>query len=172
MIQVGQQVPNFTVPALVGNDEKSISLSDYQGKWVVLFFYPADFTFICPTEVTEFSKRIQEFRALGAVVLGGSTDSIHAHRVWLKEIGELQFPLFADQTHELSRLFGVLLEDQGIDLRGTFIIDPDRKVRSIGVNDLNIGRSVSEIIRLLEALGSGEDCPVDWRPTGRPPGAR
>src|SRR5438045_1803127 len=110
---VGKKAPDFTAEAVVGDGEfKKVSLSDYQGKWVVLFFYPADFTFICPTEVTEFSRKIQEFKNLNAVVLGGSTDSVHAHRVWLKEIGELQFPLFADQTHELSRLFGVLLENQ------------------------------------------------------------
>jgi peroxiredoxin 2/4 len=164
MIQVGQKIPEFTVPAVVGSELKNISLSDYQGKWVVLFFYPADFTFVCPTEITEFSRRTKEFRELGGVVLGGSTDSVYSHRSWLKELGPLEFPLFSDPTHALSRMLGVLIEDQGVALRASFIIDGNGVLRSMSVNDLNIGRSVTELLRTLEALRTGERCPAEWKP--------
>jgi alkyl hydroperoxide reductase subunit AhpC len=164
MIQVGKQVPNFTVKTVLGTEQKTVSLSDYAGKWVVLFFYPADFTFICPTEITEFSKRLKAFREKNAVVLGGSTDSVHAHMAWLPQLGKLEFPLFSDQTQALSRMFGVLVEEEGVALRATFIIDDRGVLRSSYVNDLNIGRSVNEILRTLEALQTGDFCPVEWSP--------
>jgi alkyl hydroperoxide reductase subunit AhpC len=163
-INIGQNAPEFTLQGVVGTNFKEIHLHDYKGKWVVLFFYPLDFTFICPTEITEFSKRDSEFKALNAQVLGVSVDSIHSHRAWLKELGNLNYPLLSDITKEISRKYGVLLEDKGITLRGTFIIDPEGKVRYQLVHDLGIGRSVEEILRVLNALQTGELCPVEWKP--------
>jgi len=163
-IRVGQPAPDFKTQALVGNDVRDISLSDYRGKWVVLFFYPLDFTFVCPTEVTEFSKRHSDFTALNTVVIGGSTDSVFSHKAWTKEIGELAYPLFSDLTREISRSYGTLIEEKGFALRGTFIIDPEGKLRWAMIHDTGIGRNVDEILRSLQALQTGELCPVNWKP--------
>ncbi len=163
---VGRQAPPFSVETIIGPEAefKTASLNEYRGKWLVLFFYPLDFTFICPTEITAFSKRYAEFEKLNATVLGGSTDSVHAHKAWLKELGALNFPLFSDSTRSMSRDYGVLIEVQGIALRGTFIIDPEGTLRYALYHDLGVGRSVSETLRVLEALQTGERCPVDWKP--------
>ncbi len=162
MVQVSRPAPNFTLAGVGGNEFKEYSLSDYRDKWVVLFFYPLDFTFICPTEITEFSKRYDEFAKLNAQVLGVSTDSVHAHKAWLKELGELRYPLLSDITHQVSHNYGVLLEEKGIALRGTFIIDQDGILRYALYHDLGVGRSVKEILRVLRALQTGELCPVEW----------
>jgi peroxiredoxin (alkyl hydroperoxide reductase subunit C) len=162
MVQVGQEAPGFELEALTGDQFIRVKLSDQRGKWVVLFFWPLDFTFVCPTEVTAFSKRIDEFKELGAVVLGGSTDSKYTHLAWTEKIGKINYPMLADMTRELCREYGVLIEDQGIALRGLFIIDPDGVLRYQVVHDLNIGRNVDEVLRVLKALQTGELCPVDW----------
>jgi alkyl hydroperoxide reductase subunit AhpC len=163
--RVGHRAPDFTVTAVVNGDFKDVSLADSRGKWTVLFFYPLDFTFICPTEITEFSKRIDEFKELNSVVLGCSTDSHHSHKAWIKNgLGEVKYPLLADITREVSRQYGVLMEDKGFALRGTFIIDPEGKLRYAQMNDTGVGRSVSEVIRTLAALQTGELCPVEWKP--------
>lgn len=163
--RVGQPAPQFHVEAVKPSGEfTDVSLSDYKSKWLVLFFYPLDFTFVCPTEITGFSKRINEFEALGARVLGGSTDSVHSHKAWLKELGDLAYPLFSDLTRAMSRDYGVLLEDKGIALRGTFIIDEEGVLRYALYHDLGVGRSVSETLRVLKALQTGELCPVEWNP--------
>jgi len=167
MVQVGQQAPEFELEGVKGGEFVTVRLSDYRGKWVVLFFWPLDFTFICPTEVTEFSKRHHEFEALNAVVLGASTDSKYSHMAWTEKIGPTTFPLLADITKEVSRNYGVLIEGQGIALRGTFIIDPQGKIRYQLVHDLNVGRNVDEVLRVLKALQTGELCPVGWTP-GQP----
>ncbi len=168
MAQVARPAPHFTCEAVVGEGEfKTIKLSDYEGKWVVLFFYPLDFTFVCPTEITEFSRRDSEFEALNTKVLGGSTDSVHSHRAWLKELGTLNYPLFSDITRSMSRDYGVLLPDQGIALRGTFIIDPEGILRYALYHDLGVGRSVNETLRVLKALQTGELCPVGWEEGGK-----
>jgi len=165
--QVGRSAPTFDVEtAITGGGFSRAKLSDYKGKWLVLFFYPLDFTFVCPTEITEFSKRSNEFKALDAEVLGGSTDSVHSHKAWLKELGDLNFPLFSDMSHDMSWDYGVLLPDDGITLRGTFIIDPDGILRYALYHDLGVGRSVSETLRVLEALQTGELCPVGWEKGG------
>jgi len=156
--------PDFKMPALVGSEFKDVALADYRGKWVVLFFYPLDFTFVCPTEVTEISRRFEEFSSMNAVVLGGSTDSVYSHKAWVKEIGDINYPLFSDLTRDTCRRYGVLIEEKGIALRGTFIIDPEGKLRWACVHDTGIGRSVDEIIRSLQALQTGELCPVNWKP--------
>ncbi|MCC6810118.1 MAG: peroxiredoxin [Deltaproteobacteria bacterium] len=163
--RVGHRAPDFTTTAVVNGDFKEVSLADSRGKWTVLFFYPLDFTFICPTEITEFSKRIDEFKELNAVVLGCSTDSHHSHKAWIKNgLGEIKYPLLADMTREVSRQYGVLMEEKGFSLRGTFIIDPEGKLRMSQINDTGVGRSVGEVIRTLAALQTGELCPVEWKP--------
>lgn len=162
MIQVGQPAPQFTAEAVSGDQFVKVNLSDYAGKWVVLFFWPLDFTFVCPTEVTAFSKRLNEFKALGAEVVGASIDSKFTHLAWKEKIGDIGYPMVSDITKEISSLYEVLRESDGVALRGLFIIDPDGMVRYEVVHDLSIGRNVDEVLRVLKALQTGELCPVDW----------
>ncbi len=163
--QVGKPAPEFDVEAVVkGGDFKNIKLQDQKGKWVVLFFYPLDFTFICPTEITEFSSKHEAFEKLDSVVFGCSTDSVHSHKAWLKELGELNYPLLSDNNHSMSIDYGVLIENQGIALRGTFIIDPEGILRYALYHDLGVGRSTDEVLRVLGALQTGELCPASWAP--------
>ncbi|MBM3329741.1 MAG: peroxiredoxin [Calditrichaeota bacterium] len=166
MLQVGTKAPDFTLEAVMPDGSfKPVQLTDYRGKWVILFFYPLDFTFVCPTEITGFAKRLSEFRALSAEVLGGSVDSTYSHLAWIRsDLGDLGYPLFSDPTHLVSRQYGVLLEEKGHTLRGTFIIDPDGVIRYHLVHDNNVGRSVDETLRVLSALQTGERCPVEWKP--------
>jgi alkyl hydroperoxide reductase subunit AhpC len=146
------------------------SLSDYAGKWLVLFFYPLDFTFVCPTEITAISDAYDEFVKLGADVLGVSTDSVYSHRAWLNTpreqngIAGVRFPLASDMTKGVSRSYGVLLEKDGIALRGLFIVDPQGVLQYSVINNLNVGRSVDETLRVLAALQTGERCPINWKP--------
>lgn len=161
---IKKQAPDFALEGVMADKFSKYHLTDYTGKWLVLFFYPLDFTFICPTEITGFSKRLSEFKKLGAEVVGVSTDSVHSHKAWLKELGELGFPLLADMTHNVSRAYGVLQEDEGTAVRGTFIIDPDGFVRYALYHDNGVGRSVDECLRVLNALQTGELCPVEWKP--------
>jgi len=160
---VREMAPEFTLEGVHKGKFKSYSLKKYRGKWVVLFFYPLDFTFICPTEITEFSKNYEKFKALKAEVFGASTDSKFSHLAWIeRDLKGLKYPLLSDNNHEVSRRYGVLLEDEGIAVRGLFIIDPEGKLRYKVVHDLSVGRNVSEILRVLEALQTGELCPVNW----------
>jgi len=165
MLQVGKPAPDFKMEG-VGDDGvfKHYELQQCKGKWVVLFFYPLDFTFICPTEITGFSKATSEFEKLNAKVLGVSTDSAHSHKAWLKELGKLGFPLLSDMSHKASRDYGVLIEEKGHTVRGTFIIDPDGVLQYALTHDNGIGRSIKETLRVLAALQQGELCPVDWAP--------
>lgn len=162
MVQVGQAAPDFELEANIGGEFNNVKLSDYRGKWVVLFFWPLDFTFVCPTEVTAFSRRIEDFKALGAEVLGASIDSKFTHLAWTEQIGPINYPMLSDITKTVSREYGVLIEEQGIALRGLFVIDPEGVLRYEVVHDLNIGRNVDEVIRVIKALQTGELCPVDW----------
>jgi alkyl hydroperoxide reductase subunit AhpC len=166
MVTVLEKAPDFTAPAATGRGEfVEVSLAGLRGKWVVLFFYPLDFTFVCPTEILEFSKRAREFEGLGAQVLGCSVDSHHSHKAWIENgLGELRIPLVADITKRIARDYGALLEDKGFATRATFIIDPDGIVQYACHHNPSVGRSVSETLRVLEALQTGENCPVDWRP--------
>jgi peroxiredoxin 2/4 len=164
MIQVGQQAPDFTLEGVSDGDFTSATLSEYRGKWVVLFFWPLDFTFICPTEILEFSGRGKEFEDLDAVILGASTDSKYAHKAWTERLGKINFKMLSDINKEVSQQYGILIEGQGIALRGTFIIDPHGKIRYQLVHDLSVGRSVDEVLRVLNALQTGELCPVGWQP--------
>jgi alkyl hydroperoxide reductase subunit AhpC len=169
---VGKNAPDFKMSAVLGNGETfcDISLGDYRGKWLVLFFYPLDFTFVCPTELTSLSQRHNEFRDLNADILGVSTDSIHSHKAWINSptenngLGELNYPLASDNLHEVSKDYGIYLEDEGVSLRGLFIIDPEGILKYQVVHDNNIGRSVDETLRVLQALQSGGLCPVNWKP--------
>lgn len=163
---IGKKAPEVAVQALMPNGEfRELRLSDYQGKWIVLFFYPLDFTFICPTEIRGFNQKIGEFHQLGAEVLGASTDSVFSHKAWVNNgLGPVHFPLIGDTGHQLARAFGVLKEDQGIAFRGTFIIDPNGTIVSYHVNDLNVGRSAEETLRTLQAFQTGDLTPCDWRP--------
>ncbi len=164
MIQIGKPAPEFKAQAVVDGKVKEVSLKDYRGKWVVLFFYPLDFTFVCPTEIQGFNTKFNEFKKLNAVVLGASVDSVYSHLDWLKDLGKLSFPLVSDLTKTISRDYGILMEDKGISFRGAFIIDPDGILRSYVVNDLAVGRNVDEILRTLQAFQTGDLCPVGWKP--------
>lgn len=164
-IQVGQPAPDFKLQALVGNEIKDVKLSDYRGKWVALFFYPLDFTAVCPTEITAFSDQYEEFEKLNCVVLAASVDSVYSHESWTKHgLGAIRFPLLSDITKETSRTYGVLLDGKGFALRGLFLIDPEGKIRYQVVHDTGIGRSVEETLRVLSALQTGERCPANWKP--------
>ena len=163
-IQVGRPAPEFTVDTVFKGQDSRVSLVDMKGKWVVLFFYPLDFTFVCPTEIVEMSEKMPEFEKLNAVVLGGSTDSVYSHKAWMKDLGELNYPLFSDMNREMSRNYGILIEEKGHSLRGTFIIDPEGMLRYHLVHDLTVGRSADETLRVLQSLQTGELCPANWKP--------
>ena len=173
--QVQKPAPEFTANAVVNEAFGPVSLSDYRGKYVVLFFYPLNFTFVCPTEIIAFSDRIDDFHKRGAEVIGVSTDSEFSHLAWIQMkrvaggLGGLKYPLVADLSHQISRDYGVLL-DSGIALRGLLLIDKEGTVRHITINDLPLGRSVDEALRVLDALQHfekhGEVCPADWKPGG------
>jgi peroxiredoxin 2/4 len=173
--KVGQKAPDFTMPTTKNMEDldQVTKLSDYQGKWLVLFFYPLDFTFVCPTEIRGFNSRLEEFRKAGGEILGVSVDSVYSHRAWVRTsqsdggLGGLNYPLASDITKQVSRDYGVLIEEQGIALRGLFIIDPEGILRYQVVSDLNIGRSVDETLRVLQALQTGGLCPIDWHPGER-----
>ncbi|AMA74375.1 peroxiredoxin [Aneurinibacillus thermoaerophilus] len=169
---VGKKAPTFTMETVLGNGEDfgKVSLEDYRGKWLVLFFYPMDFTFVCPTEITALSDAYEQFAELDADILGVSTDSVYTHRAWINTpreqngLGKLNFPLAADLTHKVSHDYGVLVEEQGVAQRGLFIIDPEGELKYQVVTDDNVGRSVDETLRVLQALQAGGLCPANWKP--------
>jgi len=172
--RIGKEAPDFEAESVVNGEFQKVKLSDYRGKYVVFFFYPLDFTFVCPTEIIAFSDRADEFRKIGAEVIGASVDSHFTHLAWIKTprkeggLGKMNIPLVSDLTKDISRNYGVLLEDQGITLRGLFIIDPNGIVRQITINDLPVGRDVDETLRLVQAFQfvdkNGEVCPAGWKP--------
>ncbi|HMR01258.1 MAG TPA: peroxiredoxin [Candidatus Gracilibacteria bacterium] len=162
-LQVGKPAPKFALEALVDGEFKHISSEDYKDKWIVLFFYPMDFTFVCPTEVVEFSDRAKDFEELNAQIVGCSIDSVYSHKAWMKELGQLNYPLMSDMTRSLSNEFGILVEEKGIALRGLYIIDPKGILRYQVVHDLSVGRSADECLRVLRALQSGKLCKANWK---------
>jgi peroxiredoxin 2/4 len=164
MVVVGVKAPDFTLRGVYQGSIGEYSLKSYPGKWLVLFFYPADFTFICPTEVTGFSERAAEFRAQEAEILGISVDTLETHRAWIEELGGVSYPLLSDEEKRVSRAYGVLEEKEGVSLRATFIINPAREVGYSMVSHMNVGRSVEETLRVLTALRTGRLCPAEWRP--------
>lgn len=170
MIHVGQPAPSFEhVTAYQKGHEgfRRVSLADYRGKWVVFFFYPRDFTFICPTEIEGFGKREEEFRKAGAEILGASTDSEWSHKAWFTTDVRLQsvaYPILADTNHSTAKAYDVYNEENGLAERGLFIVDPDGTVKYALVSAGSVGRSVDETLRVLKALQSGELCPINWKP--------
>jgi peroxiredoxin 2/4 len=170
--KVGHKAPDFDMPSTADIEklDKNVRLSDYAGKWLVLLFYPLDFTFVCPTELTAFSDRYEDFEGIGAEVIGVSTDSVFSHRAWLQTprdksgVEGLRYPLASDITKQVSADYGVLIEEKGVALRGLFVIDPEGVLRYAVVHDLNVGRSADETLRVIQALQTGGLCQADWRP--------
>ncbi len=167
-ISIGQRVPDTRVEFWQrgATAVQELSLRDYKGKWLVLFFYVRDFSYICPTELSAFAKLREEFEREDTSIVAASTDSYFSHEAWFGQDEQLEgvtFPVIADTSHKLTEEFGILV-DNGSALRGTFIIDPDGMVRHMGINDLDVGRNVDETLRILRALQSGELCPVGWHP--------
>lgn len=164
--QVGRKVPEFTGQALMPDGSfKDIKLSDYKGKWVVVFFYPLDFTFVCPTEIRSFNDHYKTFQDAKAEVIAVSTDSVFSHKAWTEHgLGKVQFPMLADTAHQVSKVFNVLVPEKGISLRGTFIIDQNGVLQSSVVNALSVGRSVEETVRTLQAIQTGELTGCGWKP--------
>lgn len=169
---VTQKAPDFKGTAVVNKEFKDISLADYKGKWVVLFFYPLDFTFVCPTEITAFSDRVEDFKKLNTEIIGCSVDSKFSHLQWINTdrkqggLGDLKYPLLADMTKSISRDYGVLMENVGHTLRGLFLISPDGVVKYGVVHDNAVGRNVDETLRVIQAFQhnaeTGEVCPANW----------
>ena len=170
--KVGQPAPSFDMPSTKNLEKlnENVQLDDYKGRWLVLLFYPLDFTFVCPTELTAFSDRYEDFEGIGAAVIGISTDSVHSHRAWLKTprdkggVEGLRYPLASDITKAVARDYGVLIEDKGVALRGLFVIDPEGTLRYSVIHDLNVGRSADETLRVIQALQTGGLCPAEWTP--------
>jgi len=171
--QIGKPAPPFKTTALIGKSFKEVSLDDYKGKYVILFFYPADFTFVCPTEIISFSDRVEEFRKINCEVLGVSGDTHFTHLAWSNVdrkaggIGQINYPLLGDVSHKIASDYGVHT-DSGLSFRGLFIIDNKGILRQITINDFPVGRSVDETLRLVQAFQfvekHGEVCPAGWKP--------
>ena len=164
--EVGSLAPHFTLDAVVNQEFKKISLSDYLGKWVVLFFYPGDFTFVCPTEIKGFNKSLAEFSAANTQVLAASVDSKFSHLAWIKSgaLDKLEYPLLSDFNKQTARAYGVLDMETGSARRGLFIIDPSGVIQYRVVHSDKVGRSVAETLRVLQALQTEELCPINWKP--------
>jgi peroxiredoxin (alkyl hydroperoxide reductase subunit C) len=171
MLTVGENFPQFEVTATVDTDLKkafeTINNQSFPGKWKVYFFWPKDFTFVCPTEIAAFGKLNKEFEARNAQLLGGSTDSEFVHLAWREhhpQLNKLPFPMLADIKRDLSEQLGILDIKAGVCLRATFIVDPEGKIRFVSVNDLPVGRNPQEVLRVLDALQTGELTPCSWQP--------
>jgi len=169
MLTVGDRFPAFSLNSVVSlepNSEfKTLTQESYPGKWLVVFFWPMDFTFVCPTEIAEFGKKNADFKERDAQVLGGSVDTHFVHLAWRNnhaDLKNLPFPMLADTKRELSTALGILHKD-GIPLRATFIVDPEGVIRFASVNDLSVGRNVDEVVRVLDALQTDELCPCNWK---------
>jgi NADH-dependent peroxiredoxin subunit C len=175
MIRINAPAPDFGGKAYHGDELTKINLSDYRGRWVVLFFYPGDFTFVCPTELGDLADKHDEIRALGAEVVAVSTDSEYVHKAWhdtSETIKKIRYPMLSDKAGRIARDYGVYIEEEGVALRGTFIIDPDGVLKAYEVHDNSVGRSSSELIRKLQAAKfvrehNGQVCPMNWNPGGK-----
>jgi peroxiredoxin (alkyl hydroperoxide reductase subunit C) len=170
MLTIGDKLPAFNLTSVVsiekGKEFEQITNDSYEGKWKVLFFWPMDFTFICPTEIAEFGKRNRDFADRDAQVLGASTDTHYVHLAWRNnhdDLRSLPFPMLADTKRELSVALGILHKEAGVALRATFIVDPQGVIRWVSVNDLSVGRNVDETLRVLDALQTDELCPCNWK---------
>jgi len=170
MLTVGDRLPDFKLQSVVslekGKEFREITPDDFQSRWIVLFYWPMDFTFVCPTEIAEFGKRHADFTDREAVVLGASTDTHYVHLAWRQahdELRDLPFPMVADTKRELAEALGILHMEAGVALRATFIADPNRVIRWVNVNDLSVGRSIPETLRVLDGLQTDELCPCNWQ---------
>jgi peroxiredoxin (alkyl hydroperoxide reductase subunit C) len=172
MVQINQKAPEFSEEAFIKNNIKKISLKDYKGKWVVLFFYPADFTFVCPTELGDLAARYEQIKKLGAEVISVSTDTAFVHKAWHDSsdtIKSIEFPMLADPAMRVTKSYGTLIEDEGLSLRATVLIDPEGVIKAFEFQDNDIGRSGDELIRKLQAAkfvadNNGQVCPMNWIP--------
>jgi lipoyl-dependent peroxiredoxin subunit C len=170
MLTVGDRIPEFNVQAVVSTDQEkafaNISDKSDAGKWKIIFFWPKDFTFVCPTEIAAFGKLNADFNDRDAVVYGVSTDSEFVHLAWRRshpDLQDLPFPMLADIKREISQTFGILDRNEGVALRATFVVDPEGVIRFVTVNDLNVGRNPQEVLRVLDALQTDELCPCNWQ---------
>lgn len=171
-VKVGEVVPDMTLKAYHDNDIKDISLSDYKGKWLVVFFYPADFTFVCPTELEELAGLYDDFKKEGTELVSVSTDTHWVHKAWHDEseaIKKINFPMLADPTGMLSKAFGVYIDSEGVALRGSFVIDPEQVLQAMEVHADGVGRSAKELFRKFQAAKfvhehGGQVCPASWEP--------
>jgi len=170
MLTVGDKFPEYRLQAVVGLDQgkefRELTHDSHPGKWRVVFFWPMDFTFVCPTEIAAFGRREKDFADRDAQVLGASTDTHYVHLAWRKshpDLRELPFPMLADTRRELAGTLGILHKQDGVALRATFIVDPQGIIRFASVNDLSVGRNVNEVLRVLNALQTDELCPCNWQ---------
>jgi peroxiredoxin (alkyl hydroperoxide reductase subunit C) len=170
MLTIGDKFPDFRLQAVVGREKgkefQEITGQSHPGRWRVAFFWPMDFTFVCPTEIAEFGKRNRDFQDRDTQVLGVSTDTHFVHLAWRNDhpdLKELPYPMLADTKRELSTALGVLHKQDGVPLRATFIVDPEGTIRWVSVNDLSVGRNVDEVLRVLDALQTDELCPCNWQ---------
>ena len=174
MIKLNDKAPEFKAMSMIDKGFKEISLKDYSNKFVVLFFYPADYTFVCPTELEDMADNYEKLKELNVEVLSVSTDTHFVHLAWHNEsisIGKIKFPMLADPTHEISKAYNVLRDGQGVSDRATIVIDPDGLIKAIEITDEPIGRNAKELIRKIEALkfareNPGIACPANWKPGG------
>lgn len=165
MLMIDRPAPQFVASAVTGSgDIEEIALKDYAGKWVILFFYPADFSLVCPTELTHLRDLLPQFTDANTVILGCSVDSVHAHKRWIRDdLGNLGYPLLSDITKRISRDYHALLEEKGMSTRATFIINPEQIIQHYQINSSKIGRNIEEIYRLLLAIQSGQLCQSGWK---------
>jgi NADH-dependent peroxiredoxin subunit C len=172
MVQINETAPDFCEDAFIDNDIKKVSLKDYKGKWVVLFFYPADFTFVCPTELGELADSHNAVKKLGADIISVSTDTAYVHKAWhdtSDTIKKIKFAMLADPARRVCKAYSTLIVEEGLSLRATFLISPDGKIKAYEFHDNSIGRSITELIRKIEAAKyvsehKGEVCPMNWKP--------
>jgi peroxiredoxin (alkyl hydroperoxide reductase subunit C) len=165
MLKPGDIAPDFDLPAAVNGKPDRVRLGRLSAEMVVLFFYPKDFSFICPTEVKGFQQHLAEFAALGVRIIGVSCDSVQTHLQWMRELGGIDYPLTADEGGKLASSYGVLDAREGVALRATYILGAGREVLYALASNANVGRSVAETLRVVQALRSGRMCPADWKPT-------
>lgn len=170
--KIGDKIPEIDLHVYHDDKDKNIKTTDFQGKWLVFFFYPADFTFVCPTELEELANMYEYFKKEGAEIISVSTDTVFVHKAWHDNspaIGKIKFPMAADPTGELSMMFGTYIDEEGLSLRGTFIVDPEGVLKTIEINHNDIGRSGKELLRKLRAAKfvkehKGNVCPASWEP--------
>jgi len=163
-MKVGEKCPDFSLDAYHQGDIKKISSQDFANSWLLLFFYPRDFSFVCPTELKSLAQNEENFKQRGCQIVAVSTDSVYSHKAWLeRDLKEVKYPVLADTAHSLSRQFNVLIENEGTALRGAFLIDPNKVLQYSVVSNLNVGRNVDDLLRVLDALKSNGLCPVNWK---------